>query len=233
MTNRPAHILLVEDEEKVARFVQKGLEAEQYRVTVVREGIQGEFEALNGPYDLIILDVLLPGKNGFQILKTIRAAKNEVPVLMLTARSATEDVVEGFESGADDYLAKPFVFDELLARTRSLLRRKLRGSTVIQVGDLQLDTVRHKAIRNGETIDLTSREYALLDFLMRNPNKPFSRQELAEQVWGYNFDPGTNIIDVYINHLRKKIDTSPARFLRTVRGKGYMLGGEDGAEDQS
>jgi DNA-binding response OmpR family regulator len=232
MTTHPSHILLVEDEEKVARFVQKGLEAEGYRVTVARDGAQGELEAMNGPYDLLILDVLLPGKSGFEILKTLRAAQNEVPVLMLTARSATEDVVEGFESGADDYLAKPFAFDELLARTRSLLRRKLRGSTLLQVGDLQLDTVRHKAIRGGEPIDLTSREYALLDFLMRNPNKPYSRQELAEQVWGYNFDPGTNIIDVYINHLRKKIDTSPARFLKTVRGKGYMLSAQDETGDE-
>jgi len=233
MADDLAHILLVEDEEKVARFVQKGLEAERYRVTVAQDGTKGESESLNGNYDLVILDVLLPGKNGFEILKTLRSAKSEVPVLMLTARSATEDVVQGFESGADDYLAKPFAFDELLARTRSLLRRNLRGSTILRIADLELDTVRHKAIRNGKPIDLTSREYALLDFLMRHPNKPFTRQELAQQVWGYNFDPGTNIIDVYINHLRKKIDISPAKLLKTVRGKGYMLSDQPEQGDQA
>ncbi len=220
------HILLVEDEEKVARFVQKGLEAEQFHVTVVADGTKAETEALNSDFDLIILDVLLPGKNGFEILKTIRSAGMNTPVLMLTARSETEDIVEGLDRGADDYLTKPFAFNELLARTRSLLRRNVRGATVLQVADLQLDTVRHKAIRNGKSIDLTSREYALLDFLMRNPNTVFTRQELARQVWGYNFDPGTNIIDVYVNHLRKKIDTAPAKLLRTVRGQGYIFAGQ-------
>lgn len=217
------HILLIEDEEKVARFIQKGLEAEQYQVTVVHDGKKGEQEARAGTYDLVILDVLLPGKNGFEILQALRKERIDTPVLMLTARSATEDIVEGLDSGADDYLTKPFAFDELLARTRSLLRRKSK-STVLELADLQLDTVAHKASRNGIPIELTSREYALLDFLMRNPNTLFTRQQLAEHVWGYRFDPGTNIIDVYINHLRKKIDSSPARkLLHTVRGKGYAL----------
>ncbi|MEX1138398.1 MAG: response regulator transcription factor [Bacteroidota bacterium] len=217
------HILLVEDEEKVARFIQKGLEGEQFRVTVVTDGRKGESEALNSNFDLIILDVLLPGRNGFDILKTIRSKGVDTPVLMLTARSGTEDIVEGLDGGADDYLTKPFAFNELLARTRSLLRRNIRSVTILQVADLQLDTVRHKALRNGNPIDLTSREYALLDFLMRNPNIIFTRQELARQVWGYDFDPGTNIIDVYVNHLRKKIDTSSLKLLRTVRGKGYIF----------
>jgi len=225
------HILIVEDEEKVARFIQKGLEAEHFRVTVVDDGNKGETEALNTDFNLIVLDVLLPGKNGFEILKTIRAAGVNTPVLMLTARSGTEDIVEGLDSGADDYLTKPFAFNELLARTKSLLRRNTRGATVLQVANLQLDTVRHKAIRNGEQIELTSREYALLDFLMRNPNTVFTRQELARQVWGYDFDTGTNIIDVYVNHLRKKIDTSPATLLRTVRGKGYIFAGEPSGTD--
>lgn len=220
------HILLVEDEEKVARFVQKGLEAEQFRVMVVADGKKAENEALNSNFDLIILDVLLPGKNGFEILKTIRSKGKHTPVLMLTARSGTEDIVQGLDTGADDYLTKPFAFSELLARTRSLLRRNVRGATILQVADLQLDTVRHKAIRNGEPIDLTSREYALLDFLMRNPNVIFTREELAREVWGYNFDPGTNIIDVYVNHLRKKIDFTSVKLLRTVRGKGYIFAGE-------
>lgn len=220
------HILIVEDEEKVARFVQKGLEAEHFLVTVVADGKKAETEALSTDFDLIILDVLLPGKNGFEILKTLRDGGVNTPVLMLTARSGTGDIVEGLDSGADDYLTKPFAFSELLARTKSLLRRNVRGATVLQVAGLQLDTVRHKAIHNGKEIDLTSREYALLDFLMRNPNTVFSRLELARQVWGYNFDPGTNIIDVYVNHLRKKIDTTPATLLRTIRGKGYIFAEE-------
>lgn len=220
------HILLVEDEEKVAGFVQKGLEAEQFQVTVVADGKKAENEALNSDFDLIILDVLLPGRNGFDILKTIRGKGVDTPVLMLTARSGTEDIVQGLDSGADDYLTKPFAFNELLARTKSLLRRNVRGATILQIADLQLDTVRHKAIRDGKPIDLTSREYALLDFLMRNPNVVFSRQDLARQVWGYDFDPGTNIVDVYVNHLRKKIDFASVKLLRTVRGKGYIFAGE-------
>lgn len=226
------HILLVEDEEKVARFVQKGLEAEQFQVTVVADGVKAENEALNADFDLIILDVLLPGRNGFDILKKIREKGVDTPVLMLTARSGTEDIVEGLDTGADDYLTKPFAFNELLARTRSLIRRNVRTATVLQVADLQLDTVRHTAIRDGQPIELTSREYALLDFLMRNPNVVFSREDLAREVWGYHFDPGTNIIDVYVNHLRKKIDFTSAKLLRTVRGKGYILQGEPGGAVQ-
>jgi len=217
-------ILVIEDEEKVARFIQKGLEAEQYQVVAVHEGKKGELEARSGEYDLLILDVLLPGKDGFEILRTLRKEKIEIPVLMLTARSTTEDIVLGLDIGADDYLTKPFAFDELLARVRSLLRRKAQTNTTLVMGDLRLDTVSHKASRNGIAIELTSREYALLDFLMRNPNKLFSRQHLGEKVWGYQFDPGTNIIDVYINHLRKKIDaSSPRKLLHTVRGRGYAL----------
>lgn len=217
-------ILVIEDEEKVARFIQKGLEAEQYQVAVIHEGKKGEFEARSGGYDLLILDVLLPGKNGFEILRSLRKEKSEIPVLMLTARSTTEDIVQGLDLGADDYLTKPFAFDELLARVRSLLRRKAQASTTLVMGDLRLDTVSHKASRNGVAIELTSREYALLDFLMRNPGKLFSRQHLGEKVWGYQFDPGTNIIDVYVNHLRKKIDaSSPKKLLHTIRGKGYAL----------
>jgi len=217
-------ILVVEDEEKVARFIQKGLEAEQYQVTIAYDGKKGELEARSGGYDLIILDVLLPGKNGFEILRSLRKEKTESPVLMLTARGTTEDIVQGLDLGADDYLTKPFAFDELVARVRSLLRRKAQSSTTLVMGDLRLDTVTHKATRNGIAIELTSREYALLDFLMRNPNRLFSRQYLGEKVWGYQFDPGTNIIDVYVNHLRKKIDaSSPRKLLHTIRGKGYAL----------
>lgn len=217
-------ILVIEDEEKVARFIQKGLEAEKYQVAVIHDGKKGELEARSGGYDLLILDVLLPGKNGFEILGALRKEKNETPILMLTARSTTEDIVQGLDLGADDYLTKPFAFDELLARVRSLLRRKAQSSTTLVMADLKLDTVTHKATRNGIAIELTSREYALLDFLMRNPNRLFSRQYLGEKVWGYQFDPGTNIIDVYVNHLRKKIDaSSPKKLLHTIRGRGYAL----------
>jgi len=191
---------------------------------VINEGKKGELEARSGGYDLLILDVLLPGKNGFEILRSLRKDKADIPVLMLTARSTTEDIVQGLELGADDYLTKPFAFDELLARVRSLLRRKAQASTTLVLGDLRLDTVTHKASRNGVAIELTSREYALLDFLRRNPNTLFSRQLLGEKVWGYQFDPGTNIIDVYVNHLRKKIDApSSKKLLHTIRGKGYAL----------
>ncbi len=222
--NPGMRILVIEDEEKVARFIQKGLEAEHYLVTVVHDGKKGEVEARSAGFDLVILDVLLPGKNGFEILRSLRKEKSAVPVLMLTARSTTEDIVQGLDLGADDYLTKPFVFNELLARVRSLLRREARSSTILVLGDLRLDTVSHKATRSGVAIELTSREFALLDFLMRNPNKLFSRQSLGEKVWGYQFDPGTNIIDVYINHLRKKIDASfPKKLLHTIRGKGYVL----------
>jgi DNA-binding response OmpR family regulator len=217
-------ILVIEDEEKVARFIQKGLEAEKYQVTIIQDGKKGELEARSGEYDLLILDVLLPGKNGFEILGSLRQEQNKTPILMLTARSSTEDIVQGLDLGADDYLPKPFAFDELLARIRSLLRRKAQSSTTLAMADLLLDTVSHKATRNGAAIELTSREYALLDFLMRNPNKLFSRRQLGEKVWGYQFDPGTNIIDVYVNHLRKKIDASSSKkLLHTIRGKGYAL----------
>lgn len=217
-------ILVIEDEEKVARFLQRGLEAERFQVKVAHDGKKGEQEALSGSYDLIILDVLLPGKNGFEILHFLRDQKVGIPILMLTARSATEDIVLGLDRGADDYLTKPFSFEELLARIRSLLRRNKQASTVLSIADLNLDTVSHKATRDKTSIELTSREYALLEFLMRNPSILFSRLQLAKEVWGYDFDPGTNIIDVYINHLRKKIDSEfPLKLLHTIRGKGYTL----------
>lgn len=217
-------ILVIEDEEKVARFLQRGLEAERFQVKVAQDGKKGEQEALSGSYDFVILDVLLPGKNGFEILHSLREQKIAIPILMLTARSATEDIVQGLDRGADDYLTKPFSFEELLARIRSLLRRNKQASTVLSVADLNLDIVSHKATRDQTSIELTSREYALLEFLMRNSSTLFSRPQLAKEVWGYNFDTGTNIIDVYINHLRKKIDSGfSVKLLHTIRGKGYTL----------
>jgi len=217
-------ILLVEDEAKVARFIQEGLKAEGYQVEVAADGTSGERKARTGDFDLILLDILLPKRNGFEVLQSLRRDGIRIPVLMLTARSATEDIVQGLDHGADDYLAKPFAFNELLARIRSLLRRDRRNQTVLRVGDLQLNTMTRKATRMGRSIELTAREYALLEFMMRNSQKLLTRQQLAKEIWGFDFDPGTNIIDVYINHLRKKIDQAvEKRLLHTVRGRGYYI----------
>ncbi len=217
-------ILLVEDEMKVARFIRRGLETEGYAVDVASDGSTGEQKALNGQYDLLILDVLLPKKNGFEILSTIRQDGFKSPVLMLTARSATEDIIRGLDKGADDYLTKPFSFDELLARVRSLLRRGQQSKTVLRFSDIELDSVARRATRRGKRIDLTTREYALLEFLMRNSGRVITRNQLAKEVWGLDFDPGTNIVDVYINHLRKKIDVGfEKKLIRTERGKGYLF----------
>ncbi|MBI4428506.1 MAG: response regulator transcription factor [Ignavibacteriales bacterium] len=217
-------ILLVEDELKVARFIRQGLEAEGYEVDVAADGQSGEQKATGEQFDLLILDVLLPKKNGFDILHSLRHDGIKVPVLMLTARSATEDIVKGLDTGADDYLTKPFAFDELLARVRSLLRRGSDAKRVLKVADLELDTLSRRATRKGRRIDLTTREYTLLEFLLRKLGRLVTRDQLAKEVWGLDFDPGTNIVDVYINHLRKKIDQgSETKLIHTERGKGYFI----------
>ena len=222
------HILLVEDEAKVARFIKEGLKAEGFEVEISVDGKAGEKRAQSGDFDLILLDVLLPKKNGYEVLHALRSEGLRTPILMLTARSATEDIVQGLDHGADDYLTKPFAFNELLARIRSLLRRERQNRTTFRLADLQLNTMTRKAIRSGQTIELTAREYALLEYLMQNPHKLISRQQLAKEIWGFNFDPGTNIIDVYINHLRKKIDQGfEKKLLHTERGKGYFLSDKD------
>jgi DNA-binding response OmpR family regulator len=216
-------ILVIEDELKVARFLKKGLEAEGYEVETAADGKSGEKLARTEAYDLILLDVLLPKKDGFEILRDLRKDEIRTPILMLTARSTTEDIVGGLDQGADDYLTKPFAFTELLARIRSLMRRGT-VKTKLKYIDLTLDTIAHKANRAGKQIELTAREYALIEYFMRNRGKLISRQELAKEIWGYNFDPGTNVVDVYINHLRNKIDTDFAvKLLQTERGKGYYL----------
>jgi heavy metal response regulator len=218
-------ILVVEDEKKVAKFLQQGLEEEHYTVDIAGDGEQGEKLAETGGYDLVILDIFLPNKDGIAVLRSLRAKKLTVPVLMLTAKSSTEDKVEGLDSGADDYLTKPFAFAELLARTRSLLRRgATEKTTLLRVADLHLDTVSHKARRGEKVIDLTGREYALLEYFMRNLNRVLTRTIISEHIWSYNFDTGTNVIDVYINHLRSKIDDGyEKKLLHTVRGVGYVL----------
>jgi len=218
-------ILVVEDEKKVARFIQQGLEEEHYSVDVAYNGEEGEVMAESQEYDLLILDVMLPKKSGLELTRTIRAGKKTTPILMLTAKTSTEDKVEGLDSGADDYLTKPFAFAELVARVRSLLRRgSQEKSTVLNIDDLELDTVTHKARRGGKQIDLTAKEYALLEYFLRNKDRVLSRTIISEHIWDYNFDTGTNLIDVYINHLRNKIDNGfEKKLIRTVRGVGYVM----------
>lgn len=218
-------ILVVEDERKVAKFLQQGLEEEHYTVDVANDGEQGSFLATAEKFDLIVLDILLPKKDGITMLKELRANRVSTPVLMLTAKSSVDNRIEGLDSGADDYLTKPFAFAELLARVRALLRRGgSEKSTVLQIADLQLDTVAHKANRAGKVIELTGKEYGLLEYLMRNANRVLTRTLISEHIWNYNFDTGTNVVDVYINHLRTKIDDGFERkLLHTIRGVGYVL----------
>ena len=218
-------ILVVEDEKKVARFIQQGLEEEHYTVEIANDGESGALLAETGTYDLIILDVMLPGINGIDVTRRLRAARIPTPILMLTAKTATEDKVAGLDSGADDYLTKPFAFAELLARVRSLLRRgTLEKTTMLSVADLELDMVTHRARRAGRAIDLTAKEYALLEYFMRNKDRVLSRTIISEHIWDYNFDTGTNLIDVYVSHLRTKIDSGHERkLIHTVRGVGYVM----------
>ncbi len=217
-------ILVVEDEQKVARFLKKGLESEGYDVEVAEDGEQGEQLARTEQFDLILLDVLLPKKDGFTVLKELRHKGIKTPIIMLTARTATEDIVGGLEHGADDYMEKPFSFEVLLARIRSVLRRSTQSKTKLTYKDLTLDIVAHKARRGGKVIELTAREYALLEYFLRHQGKLITRLELAKEVWGYDFDPGTNVVDVYVTHLRKKIDADfKVKLFQTERGKGYYL----------
>jgi len=218
-------ILIVEDEKKVAAFIKKGLEEETYAADVASDGEEGLHLGEQNPYDLIILDLMLPKINGLDILSRLRAKKIETPILLLTAKDSVEDKVEGLNQGADDYLTKPFAFSELLARIRVLLRRgKTESKTTLEIADLTLDLVSHKVNRGNEEIELTGKEYSLLEYFMRNQEKVLTRTMIAEHVWDYNFDTFTNVIDVYVNHLRKKIDKNfPAKLLHTLRGVGYVM----------
>lgn len=218
-------ILVIEDEPKVARFIQMGLEEEHYSVDVAYDGETGLRAAQSGNYDLIILDLMLPRKDGIEVIKDFRRGKGTTPTLMLTAKATTDDKVAGLDSGADDYLTKPFAFAELLARVRSLLRRGAQEKgTALTIADLELDTVTHRAKRGGSTIDLTAKEYALLEYFLRNKDRVLSRAAISEHIWDYNFDTRTNVIDVYINHLRNKVDNNFQRkLIHTVRGVGYVM----------
>jgi len=218
-------ILIVEDEKKVAAFIKKGLEEETYAVDVAYDGEDGLHMGVENQYDLIILDLMLPIIDGLNVLSRLRGKKIETPILLLTAKDSVEDKVTGLNTGADDYLTKPFAFSELLARIRVLLRRgKAETKTVLQIDGLSLDLVSHKVKRSNEEIELTGKEYSLLEYFMRNQGKVLTRTMIAEHVWDYNFDTFTNVIDVYVNHLRKKIDKGyPEKLLHTLRGVGYIM----------
>ncbi len=218
-------ILIVEDEPKVSSFVKRGLEAERYAVDVCSDGRDGLEMAQAFPYDLIILDMMLPRLQGGEVLQRIRRNDTCVPVLMLTARDSIEDKVKMFESGADDYLTKPFAFAELLVRTKALLRRgPVNRSSTMTVGDLELDRLTQQVSRAGRRIELTAKEFALLEYLMQNPERVLSRNMIIEHVWDQSFDGITNIVDVYVRHLRSKVDEGQTpKLIRTVRGSGYMI----------
>lgn len=219
-------ILVVEDEKKVASFIKRGLEEEEgYQVTLSYDGADGFKKASSGEFELIILDCLLPKKDGLSILNDLRAAGIQIPVMMLTAKAETADVVTGLDAGADDYLVKPFAFAELQARVRALVRRSEqdRGAE-IHFADMRLDPVNHKVWRGQVEIVLTAKEYNLLAFMVRNSGNVLSRANIADNCWEYPFETFTNIIDVYINYLRKKVDGKfPVKLIHTVRGKGYIL----------
>ena len=218
-------ILVVEDEEKVASFIQRGLEAEHYTVDVAPDGDTGLARACEGHYDLLILDLMLPRRDGAAVLRELRARGHALPILLLTARAAVTDKVRGLDLGADDYLTKPFEFAELLARVRALLRRGTAGpAPILALADLALDPATREVTRGGRRIELTAREFALLEFLLRNPGRVLSRAVIAQHVWGVSFDTFTNVIDVYVNYLRRKIDADfEPKLLHTVRGAGYVL----------
>ncbi len=218
-------LLVVEDEHKLSSFVQQGLTEEGYAVDVAADGELGLNMALDRVHDLIILDISLPKKDGVSVLREIRQARLTTPVLLLTVRANIEDKVLGLDAGADDYLTKPFAFQELVARVRALLRRQAEiAPPVLQVADVTLDPARRAVERNGEIIELTPREFSLLDYFMRNTDRVLTRTMIAEHVWDYNFDTSTNVIDVYVNYLRKKIDSDRTpKLLQTVRGAGYVM----------
>jgi heavy metal response regulator len=218
-------ILVVEDEKKVAEFISHGLAEEGYAVDVSYDGDQGYFLAATNEYDAILLDIMLPKMDGIKLCEMLRTEDIHTPILMLTAKDAIKDKVKGLDAGADDYLTKPFAFEELLARIRALLRKKsLHQGTRFQVDDLVLDTVTHRVTRADKEILLSVKEYALLEFLMRNADSVVTRAMIAEHVWDINFETFTNVIDVYISYLRNKIDKGQkTKLIHTVRGRGYVL----------
>ncbi len=226
-------ILLVEDESRVAAFIAKGLREQSYAVDIARDGGQALYQAAVNDYDLVILDVLLPVKDGHTVCRQLRASGFRAPILLLTARDAVDDRVAGLDSGADDYLTKPFDFKELLARLRALLRRSaVLRPQVACIADLTLNTASHAVARAGKPVTLTAKEYALLEFLVMNEDRVVGREQIAQHVWEESFDPFSNVIDVYVKRLRDKLDTGfGRRLIHTRRGEGYILTVQPGASD--
>src|SRR5918996_1013367 len=220
-------ILVIEDDPTVGQYVKRGLEEQRWGVDLVADGEEGERLASSEAYDLIILDMRLPGKSGLEVLNALRGRGFERPVLVLTAQDAIDAKVTALRAGADDYVTKPFAFEELLARVEALARRpRAIASPVLRVADLELDQGTREVHRNGEVVELTPKEYAVLEYLMRHAGRVMSRTLITEYAWGYHFDPGTNIVDVVINHLRKKVDSHhEKKLIHTVRGVGYVVKG--------
>lgn len=218
-------ILIVEDQQKMASFIKKGLQAQGYIADISETGMGAESMVVENEYDLIILDVNLPDQNGMDTARHLRQDGQRMPILMLTALSTTKDKIHGLDSGADDYLTKPFDFDELLARVRALLRRNNKAeNSKLRYGDIEVDLIQRRVVRNNIEVNLTAKEFSLLEYFMRHPGRPITRIEISEHVWDVNFDTNTNIIDVYINMLRKKIDTPfDKKMIHTMVGYGYIL----------
>ncbi len=223
---RLMRVLVVEDEKKTAAFIRKALQAESFAVDVSHNGTEALSLATSTPFDAIVLDIMLPGQDGLSVLRQLRERQNATPILLLSARGQVNERVEGLNAGADDYLPKPFVLAELIARVRSLGRRRVKEAkpAELRVADLTLDTIARQARRGGNSFELTTREYRLLEFLMRSAGRICGRMTILEHVWEYDFDPGTNLVDVYVKRLREKIDDgSEVKLLHTVRGAGYVM----------
>lgn len=217
-------VLVIEDDRKVADFIARGLREDGYAVDVAHDGVEGDSNAYVYDYDALVVDVMLPGKNGIEIVRDLRKAGRNVPVVLLTARDMTEDVVRGLDAGADDYLTKPFAFEELLARLRALVRRGGSGRLDrLSYADLELDRIHHTAARGGNSLDLTPREFQLLEHFLLHPEEVVRRTELLEKVWSLQFDPGSNVVDVHVGNLRRKLGQEGDPLIHTIRGVGYML----------
>jgi DNA-binding response OmpR family regulator len=218
-------VLVIEDDPTVGQFVKRGLEEQRWSVDLVADGEEGEALARSQPYDLVVLDMRLPGRSGLEVLRNLRARGFERPVLVLTAQDAIDAKVETLRAGADDYVTKPFAFEELLARVEALARRpRVLATPVLKVADLEVDLDAREVRRGGDLVELTPKEFLVLEYLCRHKGRVMSRTLITEYAWGYHFDPGTNIVDVVINHLRKKIDSGKARkLITTVRGVGYVI----------
>ena len=226
-------ILLVEDEAEIGDLIKTGLEKEEFSVDYCKDGDSGMEHAMSNSYDAIVLDVMLPGKSGLEILKMVRVGQNNVPIIIITARGETEDRIEGLDLGADDYLPKPFFVEELIARLRAIWRRSSEtGMSVLNVGTLSANLMSREVVRSARQIEMTPKEFSLLAFLMRAPGRVLTRTQILEQVWGYHFDPGTNLVDVYIRRLRSKIDfEGEIPLIETLRGVGYRMQDPDNSEE--